>query len=200
MSDAFYAEMTRYGSFPKGERHQPYQEYYYKGRWVHAEREIVNRSKLMGFNPKDGELVVEIGCQTGGFMQYAWLQGARKVVGIDYDEDYIRLAKKINVVNGFDIQYMVGSANDQGLIDKLKEIGQIDHLLLMSMGKHIGTDQLFHIIDSLNPKKTYLETNAVNAKNPTPYLKEVSERGGSIVCKTVDRNDRVVYVIPGKEL
>lgn len=198
MSDAFYAEMTKYGSFPKGERHQPYQEYYYKGKWVAAEREIVARSELIGFNPKEGELVVEIGCQTGGFLQYAWLKGARKVVGIDYDEDYIRLAKKINAANGFDIQYFVGSANDESVINQLKKLGRIDHLLLMSMGKHIGNEQLFHIVDSLNATKTYLETNAVSAKNPTPYIKEVTQRGGKIECKTVDRNERVVYVIPGK--
>lgn len=186
--------MTKYGSFPKGERDQPYQEYYCGGRWIRAEREIVNRAALMGYCPEAGQRVVEIGCQTGGFMQLAWLNGARDVTGVDYDSDYIMLANKLNAVNGFGVKYLVGDAHDEKLLTELRKGARIDHLLLMSMGKHIGEEQLFHIIDTLNPRVTYLETNAIG-KNLTPYIANVKKRGGSVKCKTEDRNTRVVYVI-----
>lgn len=192
-----HTEMTKFGSFPKGERDQPYQEYYVNNKWIPAEREIVNRASLSTFDPQPYERIVELGCQTGGFMQYAWLKGARDVTGVDYDEDYIRLACKLNTINGFDIKYFVGDANDKKLLNQLITGDRIDHLLLMSMGKHIGAKQLFYIIDFLNPRKTYLETNAIG-KDPFPYIEDVKRRNGKIVCETHDRNTRIIYIIPGK--
>ncbi len=191
----FHRQMIKFGSFPKGERNQAYQEYYYRNAWVPAEREINNRASLMGFIPKPNERIVEIGCQTGGFMQYAWLLGVKNVTGVDYDEDYIRLANHMNKVNGHEIKYRVGNALDNNLINDLSTGERIDHLLLMSMGKHIGEERLFYIIDKLNARNTYIETNAVSKKNERPYHKNVTQRGGNLVCQTNDRNQRLVYVI-----
>lgn len=193
----FHKDMIARGSFPKGERPEPYQEYYYVDKWVPAERDIVKRTEIMDFNPQPGERVVEIGCQTGGFMQYAWLKGCRDVNGIDYDADYIDLAQKLNKINNFDISYQVGSALDESLLTKLAEGKRIDHLLLMSMGKHIGERQLFHIVDKLNAKKTYIETNAVGS-NKFPYKAQLEARGGAVVGITTDRNTRYVYLISKK--
>lgn len=192
----FYNKMVRLGSFPKGERDQPYQEYYYKGEWVTCQREIRNRAKLMGFNPQAGERVVEIGCCTGGFMQFAWLNGARDVTGFEYDPDYVSLARELNQINGTEINYVHGNAlSDADLAPIYNGKARIDHLLIMSMGKHIGERRLFNIVDRLKPRKVYIETNAVNAKNPYPHIDAVKRRGGSVVCRTHDRNERVVYVI-----
>jgi SAM-dependent methyltransferase len=192
----FHDDMVKHGSFPKGERDQPYQEYYYKTWWVPCERSIVDRASLMGYNPKEGETVLEIGCQTGGFLQLAWLNGARNLVGVDYDGDYIRLAKELNRINSMNVDYLQGSAMDNSFLADLKaRLPKVDHLLLMSMEKHIGTDQLFRIVDLFGAKRTYIETNALKPGQPPSYAKKLEEYGARLVATTTDRNRREVYLI-----
>ena len=191
-----HTDLMKNGSFPKGKRPLCYQEYYLDNKWNKGQREIVNRAILMNLNPQSGETVVEIGCQIGGFMQYCHLEGA-KCIGIDIDSDYIRLAKKLADLNNHNIEYIEEGVN-LSLLDKIKDRfkeDRIDHLLLLSMGKHIGEKMLFNIIDTLKPKNIYIETNAINENNKLPHYNGIKKRGGVIVGETHDRNDRILYSI-----
>lgn len=191
-----HEDLKKNGSFPKGKRPLCYQEYYLNNKWNKGQREIVNRAKLMNLNPQPNEIVVEIGCQIGGFIQYCHLEGA-KCIGIDIDSDYIRLARKLAQLNNHNIEYIEEGVNFT-LINRLKERfkdNRIDHLLLLSMGKHIGEKMLFNIIDILKPKNIYIETNAVTSKNRLPYYNEIKKRGGKIIGETCDRNNRILYSI-----
>ena len=185
--------MIKYGSFPKGERSESYQEYYYNNKWQNGQRDVVKRAELMEFRPQPNETVLEIGCNTGGFLQYSWLCGSRNVYGIDIDEDYISLAKELNKLNNFNINYSILDITQQNSLTMLPK--NPDHLLILSMGKHIGEKRLFEIIDYLKPRTTYIETNATNEKNPYPYLDNIRKYGGYIICETNDRNRRIVYKI-----
>lgn len=191
----FTEEMIKYGSFPKGERPEPYQEYYLNGSWQKGQRDIIKRTELMKFNPTKGDIILEIGCQTGGFLQYAWLKGSRNIYGIDIDKDYLRLARELNNRNGFGINYLNYDITDNNFSEVLKPFINIDYLLLMSMGKHISEKRLFEIIDYLKPKTVYIETNAVNNKNPYPHLNEIKKRNGVVLSRTYDRNERILYKI-----
>lgn len=196
-ADKFHEKIKRLGSFPKGERPQAYQEYYLNGQWHNAERQIVNRSTVLQFTPKAGETVIELGCQTGGFLQHAYLCGVRTLLGIDYDKDYIQLAKEMNTRNAMNIDFQVGDITKEALWTQIKQkYPVIHHLLLLSLGKHIGENKLLSIIDKLQAKRTYIETNAYfGPVEKAPYYKAISARGGRLIGKTNDRNVRLVYLI-----
>src|SRR3989344_1197780 len=110
MADDFHSRMARLGSFPKGERPTAYQDYFYDGAWYEGSRRIHERCGTLGFVPAAGETVVEVGCCTGGFLQYAVTTGAGKCAGIDIDSDYIALAGEMATRNGHDIVYKVADA------------------------------------------------------------------------------------------
>ena len=54
------------------------------------------------------------------------------------------------------------------------------HLLLLSMGKHLGEDAMWGFVDVLNAKHTYLETNALKPEGlvSIPWEHEMARRGG----------------------
>ena len=181
------------GSFPKKERELCYQDYYLDGTWNKGEREIVNRAELLDIQVKPGELVAEIGCNIGGFMQYCALKGA-KCIGFDNDADYIRLAKNLASLNNHDIAYVKNNTLNE-CVQMLKK-HKVDHLLLLSMGKHIGENAMFNIIDELKPTYVYLETNAFKQnEKKLPYYDNVMKRNGHMIGKSYDRHERVLYKI-----
>ena len=186
-----HEELIKFGSFPKGERDQCYQEYYLDGEWHEGEREIRNRMKIMNFFPQKGDIVADIGCNIGGFLQESYLNGAT-CIGFDIDSDYVRIAKQLAEYNGHEITFINNKTIDE-CIKYLKNYDKIDYLLLMSMGKHIGEETLFKIINTLKPKTVFIETNAF--KKDPPYLDNITKLNGSIIGKTYDRNERVLYKI-----
>jgi len=61
------------GQFPFRQRELPYQEYYLDGSWLPGERDVRQRAALLGFAPKSGETILDVGCQLGGFLALARL-------------------------------------------------------------------------------------------------------------------------------
>lgn len=73
-----------------------------------------------------------------------------------------------------------------------------DHLLALSMSKHISEPVLWWWVDMLNARRTYLETNAVKPETPEeqlPLMAGVHARGGTFVGYSEDRNRRALYRI-----
>ncbi len=206
-------DLYRDGAFPYREREQPYQEFYLDGAWRSAEREVRRRAALLGMDIKPGDSVLDLGCCIGGFLQYAHLAGASRVVGLDAYADFVKLARRLARASTMNIgafQFDLTCINTDSVsqiahhvywLRKLFPNG-IDHLVCLSMGKHLSEDVMWWWIDTLRPRHVYLETNAVKthqleAANAStlPYWNAVHERGGRHVGFTNDRNDRAIYRI-----
>jgi len=198
-----YGRLYSIGSFPFGERDEPYQDTWQAGRWIQGARRIESRAKDLGFIPERGESVVDLGCCTGGMLQYASLTAPYlRCTGIDSQEEFLELARDLARAAGMNINYKQADLkNDpEAAIDIIKQIYPygVDHVLMLSMGKHLG-DSHWLLVDELlkMSRNIYLESNAVNDKNPFPWREEVEVRGGVHVGDSNDRNLRRLYHIPG---
>lgn len=191
--------LKRDGTFPFREREYPYQEYFlHPYGWQKAEREVVNRAKILGLEIQPGDSVLDLGTCTGGFLQFASLRGSGLCVGLDYQPEFVNLARRLARADDFNICYREADLTQPNYdtLDWLRSVFRdgLDHLLVLSMGKHLGEDVMWSWIDALNANHVYLETNAVKDA-PYPYANGVARRGGQLVGFTEDRNRRACYRI-----
>lgn len=198
-TEVLVAEVHRRGQFPAGEREHAYQDFYLRGGWRRGERRVVERAQLLDFYPGPAESVVEIGCQTGGFLSLAWLGGARTVLGVEVNPDYIDLARRLasDAQQNICVRRLDAVRERDLLLAWLKQRCPrgVDHLLLLSMEKHLGEAQLFDLVDAIGARRTYIETNAVSEARPWKLRPEVEARGGRHVGDSTDRNLRRLYRI-----
>jgi hypothetical protein len=195
--------LVKTGSFPKGDRPDPYQEYYHDGQWRPGQRSVVDRAQILTFAPKPGDSVLELGSQMGGFLQLAVLEGAAWVEGLELDLDHVaasrRLLTPLAARAGAHAQIIPGSMTCDADIAGIKvrvPKGRLDHLLLLSLGKHVGgAATLRRLVTTFNAKRTYIETNAIPTGRACPYAACVKELGGTYIGITSDRNERRVYLI-----
>lgn len=201
IDDTIAADVHRLCQFPQGARETAYQDFYLDGAWQRGERRIVERARAMGFTPRPGETVLEIGCQAGGMLQFADLMMAQTgtALGVELDADYIacgrRLARRAR--QNLCVRRMNAVEEADALVEWVKQRAPqgLDHLLVLSMEKHLGHAPLFDLVDRIGARRTYIETNAVSEKNPWKLREEVVARGGSHVGDTTDRNLRRLYRI-----
>lgn len=191
--------LSKDGQFPFRERPRPYQDVLLNGIWYGGEREIVQRAAALGFHPEAMDGVLDLGCCTGGFLQYACsvADGAFRV-GVDSQAEFVGLARRIARSNGTNVCFRQMDLCDVGL-DFLHWLTQvfprgIDHLLCLSMTKHLGEETMWSLIDMINAKRVYLESNAVKDP-PYPLSHGASMRDGTFVGFTTDRNKRACYVL-----
>jgi hypothetical protein len=194
--------LVRTGSFPKGERPEPYQEYVHDGAWRPGQRPVVSRAELIGFVPRQGESVLELGSQMGGFLQLAVLEGAAWVEGVEFDGDHYNASRSLLSplgVRGQHVHVTHGDVTNDEMMQGVRArapSGGIDHLLLLSMGKHIGGPEVItKLITMFHARHTYVETNAVTEGRACPYEAAVVALGGQRVGSTTDRSLRHVYRI-----
>lgn len=195
------ADLHRLGQFPPGERELCYQDAYLAPVWVQGERRVVERAALLGFAPMPGDTVLEIGCQTGGFLQLAHLMtgGAVTALGVEVNPDYIELGRRVARANqqNLCIRQLDAVRERDTLLEWVAERcpAGVDHLLCLSMEKHLGEAPLFDLVDRINARTTYLESNAVSEARPWKLRPEVEARGGRHVGDSTDRNLRRLYRI-----
>ena len=65
-----------------------------------------------GFNDIHDKIVVDLGCGTGIFSFGAKLVDAKEVIGIDIDEEAIRIAKEFSKNNNQEIDYIIKDAKE----------------------------------------------------------------------------------------
>lgn len=200
------------GQFPPRERELPYQEVHGRGRWWAGEREVVIRAKRMLFKPAPSDTVVDIGSQLGGFLQYAKLSGARRAIGIEVNPEYVALSRRVLRAGRMNACVIGLNAEEEaewltawvgrlcGIRDRTSPHPILlppTHLLLLSMDKHFKKreETLWRLVDLLRADWTYLETNAVNERNPWPLKAGVEARRGDYVGDSMDRNQRRLYRI-----
>jgi len=191
-------EMVRLASFPKGERSEPYQEYYLDGAWVPGARSVRDRAGLLGFRPSVGESVLEVGCHVGGFLQFSALAGACPVVGVDVDPDYVRVGNEIARLGDLGYSVIRLDCRDPvfgGVVSWCFGRG-VDHLLVLSMAKHVGVNAIWGVVDLVGARSVYLESNALkDGQEADALLPGVIARGGRKVGESTDRNRRALYRI-----
>ena len=84
--------------------------------------------------PRDltGKSVLDIGCNAGFYSMEMKRRGAARVLGIDFDEDYLRQARFAAEVNGLDIEFRSLSVYDVGALgerfDVVLFLGVLYHL------------------------------------------------------------------------
>ena len=208
-SAALTGDLLRDGSFPFRERELPYQEFYLDGVWNVAEREVHKRALTLGMSVKPGDTVLDLGSCLGGFPTWAMLHGASRCVGLDYQTEFVLLARRLARANSMNIGYFqfdlmcIERESITQIAQHLDWIGRlfpngVDHLVCLSMGKHLSEPIMWWWVDHLKARHTYLETNAIKTDTPQwklPYYDGVRTRNGTLIGYTQDRNLRAAYRI-----
>lgn len=205
--NALVTDLFRDGQFPFRERAEPYQEFYLDGEWRRGERAVVARAHTLGFPraASNQDTVLDLGCQVGGFLQLAQLEGARACVGVDANPSYIALAQRLARANGWNHCFRTMSVEDPALIEWIEDLWplthgapNITHLLLLSMSKHLSRTEetMWGLVDLFQPAWAYLETNAQKDPTADPWLRDAAKRDGGLVGYSRDRNVRACYRVP----
>lgn len=203
------ADVHRFCQFPAGEREGAYQDFYLAPGWIRGERRVGERADLLGFAPRPGQSVLEIGCQSSGFLQYAHqaMRGEGTILGVELSPYYVTCARRLARANRHNIciREMDAVGQREEMIGWVKERCPrgVDHLLLLSMEKHLGHEAMFGLVDAIGARSTYIETNAVAVDSgigpePAGSMKlwtPVAARGGRHVGNSRDRNLRRLYRI-----
>jgi SAM-dependent methyltransferase len=200
------ARVHRECQFPSGERAEAYQDFWIGGELQRGQRRVVERAQALGFVPRPGESVLDVGCQSGSFLQYAAIctGGAARLVGVELDPRYVDCARALarSCAQNINIRRMDVTADRAAFLAWVKAYfpGGVDHLLLLSLEKHI---EIFPLLDAIGARHTYVETNAVavdDGRGPPPQgamklHSEVLARNGRHVGNSRDRNLRRLYRI-----
>lgn len=186
--------------FPPGERSEAYQDFWIAGRLERGQRRVMERAEALGFRPLRGENVLDIGTQSGGFLQYAHMRGARRLAGVDVNPAYVECARALarSCDQNICFRRMDVNAERDAFLAWVRAYYPhgVDHLLLLSLEKHLGERELFSLADAVGARRVYLETNAVGATDgPMKLWPQVKARGGRHVGDSRDRNLRRLYRI-----
>lgn len=199
---ALSARVHRECQFPPGERAEAYQDFWLGGVLCRGQRRVVERAHLMGFQPRLGDTVLDIGTQSGGFLQFAARTSAGRLAGVDVNPAYIDCARALARSCGQNICYRqmdVVHEWDAFLAWVRAYYPQgVTHLLCLSLEKHLGESGLFKLIDKIGARWTYVETNAIKSREDLKLWDFVRARGGAHVGYSEDRNLRALYRIPGR--
>lgn len=196
------ARVHRECQFPAGERGEAYQDFWLAGRLERGQRRVSERAELLGFAPLPGESVLDIGCQSGSFLQHAWLAagGVGRFAGVEVNPSYIDCARALARSCGMNlcIRPMNVVEERAAFLAWVREYfpAGVDHLLLLSMEKHLGETFMFDLVDAIGAERTYIETNAVGVDaGPMKLWPMVQARSGVHVGDSRDRNLRRLYRI-----
>lgn len=99
-------------------------------------RGVISALKAHGWRP--GVRFMDAGCAYGGYLVAAAEAGAVDVVGIDVDEDYLKLARELLAAYGVRGQLEFGSIDDPELCRKLCTAGGIDIVTCTDVLEHVA--------------------------------------------------------------
>ena len=111
-------EIIDYTQWPYGQREVQYQTV---DSTLPGIRNMEHRYDIIGFPESfNGETVIDIGCNIGMICFDAKRRGAKRVVGIDYKEETIEVAKKLAIELNLDVEFYTFDINDG--LEKLKSL------------------------------------------------------------------------------
>jgi len=155
LSEELKQKLKEKGQFPYGKRDRAYQSI--DGN--PGIRDMNHRYQVIDF-PKsfDGETVIDFGCSVGAICLDAKKRGAKRVVGLDYKEETIDVAKGIAKEMGLDIEFYTFNI-DNGL-DSLKSLigtDKFDHVFAFSIWAHCDENKLADMINFYTDKICWFE-------------------------------------------
>ena len=148
-------ELKQKGQFPYGKRDRAYQSI--DGN--PGVRNMNHRYEVMDF-PKsfDGETVIDFGCSAGAVCFDAKRRGAKRVVGLDYKDETIQVAKKLAKELELDIEFYTFNIDDG--LDSLKSLignDKFDHVFALSIWAHCDEVKLADMINHYTDKVCWFE-------------------------------------------
>jgi hypothetical protein len=165
--------------FPHKKRKENYQSYYIDGEEIGGARNTVERMELMNIPENMKDLtILDLGTNLGSICCESWKRGARMIMGLDYEKDYIECARDLARHNGYNINYMVKDmtkVNDisiyiKSFFEPTKR--PINIIFALSLYKHIK-GMLFEVLDRLSWHTCIIESNNAPQGLETPHVKEI---------------------------
>lgn len=191
--------------FPHKQRKENYQTFLMDGKYESGSRDTTERWEQMNVPSdfQDKSKVVDLGCNLGAFCFEAYERGARKVVGCDYEEDYISCAQDLAHNNCYSINFIKMDLTKTGEVlnyfEKYFLGDEIDIVFALSLYKHIK-GKLFELLNRLKWKTCYVESNNAPEGKETGHVKEMIKymkhmKGVKIIDlgMTTDRSPRCIF-------
>jgi len=155
ISEELKEQLKAKGQFPYGKRDRAYQSI--DGN--PGIRDMDHRFKVIQFPESfDGETVIDFGCSVGAVCLEAKKRGAKRVVGLDYKEETIEVAKQVAKEYNLDIEFYTFNI-DNGLNDLKSLIGEdkFDHVFALSIWAHCDETKLAQMINHYTDKICWFE-------------------------------------------
>jgi len=175
-------KISKLTQFPAKQRKENYQSYYINNEEVEGARNTVERMELMGMKENmTDQTILDLGCNLGSVACESWKRGARTILGLDYEKDYIECARDLARHNGFNISYMVKDltkVDDVSIyINSFFEATKrpINIIFALSLYKHVK-GYLFDVLQRLNWHTCIIESNNAPQGLQTPHVKEITDR------------------------
>jgi SAM-dependent methyltransferase len=173
--NAIMEKVKSFGQFPYKERKQPYQDYYLDGEYREGSRSTEYRFKFMGIESVVGN-VLDLGCAIGSMAIESYRLGALKVLGMDFQKEYIDCARDIAMVNSYPINFVqMDITNVVGTslyIEKFFCERRVDIVFALSLFKHIKF-RLFDLLASFDWGICFIESNNAPEELETLHVKQI---------------------------
>lgn len=208
-TDVLEEKIKSLTQFPHKQRKQNYQTYFLNGEHKEGSRDILYRfSKMLVPEELEERSVLDLGCNLGSVLFECENRGAGKMVGIDFEKDYIECARNLAHYNQSKINFIRRDlTNTHGIIDYLRKYfceGKIDYVFALSIYKHIE-QAMFDILKSLNWEVCYVESHNAPEGLETDHVKEMVKGFKSLKCRSIylgqtsDRSPRCLWRLERKK-
>ena len=155
ISNKLKKQLKETGQFPYGKRDKAYQSI--DGN--PGIRDMEHRYEVIQFPESfDGETVIDFGCSAGAVCLEAKKRGAKRVVGLDYKEETIVVAKELAKELELDIEFYTFNIDDG--LDSLKALiseDKFDHVFALSIWAHCDEYKLADMINFYTDKICWFE-------------------------------------------
>ena len=190
--------------FPHKERKQNYQSYWLSGQgYQPGSRDTLYRYSVMNL-PQffTGLSILDLGSQIGAMSIEAVRRGASKVLGLEYEKDFLKCAIELAKYDQMDITYKEADLKNLSVtIDTIHSFfgnDTVDVVFALSLTKHVGVKQLHDILRNFRWKTCFIEGHNCNGDLNTPHCQDiftnlVSQFSNTFLGFTEDRSIRPVW-------
>jgi len=171
--------------------------------YVMGSRDTLYRFEKMDL-PKNftGISLLDLGSQLGAMSIEAIRRGATKVLGLEYEQDFITCARELAQYNQMDITYEHANLKDfSGTLKTIKSFfgnEPVGIVLALSLTKHVGTVNLYQILRNFDWKYAFVEGHNSNGDLNTPHCRDIQDNlvkhfNHTFLGFTEDRSIRPVW-------
>jgi len=187
--EALKRRIQELGQFPAHERRTNYQSYFLQGEYIEGSRDTEYRMKQYQVPENlEGQTVLDLGCCHGAIPIECYRRGARRITGMDYNREYIDVARSLARANGFPINFIPFDLTD---VVGLREFAEqyynrkVDVVFALSLYKHIP-EHFGQVMTACDWKTLYVESNNAPDGEETGHVKAMLGILKAIPGVTVD--------------